>query len=153
MEKFNLPPGHPDKIESMKCWLSYYNLVDVQPMVTAVENCFEAFRKYFFIDPMVHNSLPGLAYSAMFSMHDQKLPYVHTFANKEIHQVFKDNVVGGCTNVYHRDICLGDEDAPVGAKIAPSKDPYTYALFLDFNAMYLWSMSQDMPLTAGNIIL
>ena len=148
-QRFELPDDHPDKMKSMEDWLSYYNILDVQPMVVAVENCFTAFRKYFFIDPMVHNSLPGMAYKAMFQMHDQNLPYAYTFADEDAHNDFKKNVIGGCVNVYHRDICLNDDDAPKNAKISPSGDPYTYALFLDFNAMYSWSMGQDMPLTAG----
>ena len=40
-------------------------------------------------------------------------------------------------------------DSPPASKIAPNMDLYTALLFLDFNAMYLWSQEQDMPLGPG----
>ena len=40
-------------------------------------------------------------------------------------------------------------DSPPASKIAPNGDLYTALLFLDFNAMYLWSQQQDMPLGPG----
>ena len=40
-------------------------------------------------------------------------------------------------------------DSPPASKLAPNGDWYTALLFLDFNAMYLWSQEQDMPLGPG----
>ena len=37
----------------------------------------------------------------------------------------------------------------MASKIAPNGDLYTALLFLDFNAMYLWSQMQNMPLGPG----
>ena len=48
-----------------------------------------------------------------------------------------------------RDINLTATDSPTASKIAPNGDPYTALLFLDFNAMYLWSQEQEMPLGPG----
>ena len=42
-----------------------------------------------------------------------------------------------------------DESGPPASRIAPNGDPYTALLFLDFNAMYLWSQEQDLPLSPG----
>ena len=40
-------------------------------------------------------------------------------------------------------------ESPPASKIAPNGDPYSALLFLDFNAMYLWSQEQAMPLGPG----
>ena len=48
-----------------------------------------------------------------------------------------------------RDINLTSSESPPASKIAPNGDLYTALLFLDFNAMYLWSQMQDMPLGPG----
>ena len=48
-----------------------------------------------------------------------------------------------------RDINLSASDSPLASKIAPNGNPYTALLFLDFNAMYLWSQQQEMPLGPG----
>ena len=48
-----------------------------------------------------------------------------------------------------RDINLTSTDGPLASKLAPNGDFYTALLFLDFNAMYLWSQEQEMPLGPG----
>ena len=40
-------------------------------------------------------------------------------------------------------------DSPPASKFAPNGDRYSALLFLDFNAMYLWSQEQDLPLSPG----
>ena len=39
--------------------------------------------------------------------------------------------------------------SPPAARFAPNGNPFTSALFLDFNSMYLWSTQQNQPLTPG----
>ena len=38
---------------------------------------------------------------------------------------------------------------PPAARFAPNGNPFTCALFVDFNSMYLWSTKQNQPLTPG----
>ena len=42
-----------------------------------------------------------------------------------------------------------DQTGSLASRIAPNGDLYTALLFLDFNAMYLWSQEQDLPLSPG----
>ena len=42
-----------------------------------------------------------------------------------------------------------DETGPIASRVAPNGDLYSALLFLDFNAMYLWSQEQDLPLGPG----
>ena len=57
-----LSSDHPDHMDSMKDWLRYYNCLDTQPLVQAMENSFEKFAFYFKVDPNMHLSLPTLAF-------------------------------------------------------------------------------------------
>ena len=57
-----LPSNHPEKMNTMKDWLKYYNCLDTQPLVGAMENSFQKFFFYFKVDPNMHLSLPTLAF-------------------------------------------------------------------------------------------
>lgn len=48
-----------------------------------------------------------------------------------------------------RDINLTNTESPLASKIAPNGDPYSALLCVDYNAMYLWSEEQDLPLSPG----
>ena len=90
--------------KNMGCFLKFYNLLDVVPLVHAIQNCFQSYAKYFNIDPMRYLSLPSIGFDAMYNLFDQNLPYVFSFSaiGDEIRQLFRDNVVGGLSTVFHR---------------------------------------------------
>ena len=146
-----LPMGHPDKMTSFKCWLKFYNNLDVQPMIEAIDKSFAAFHKYFDVDPSVNLTLPSIAYKAMFNLYDENLPLAYSFSNRfdHVRKLFRENQVGGLTNVYQRDLNLNDNSGPWSALHAPNGERYTYCGFWDFNAMYLYSQKMDMPLSPG----
>ena len=146
-----LPTGHPDKMTSFKCWLKYYNNLDVQPMIEAIDKSFAAFHKYFDVDPTVNLTLPSIAYKAMFNLYDPTLPLAYSFPNRfdHVRKLFRENQVGGLTNVYQRDLNLDDNSGPWSALHAPNGERYTYCGFWDFNSMYLYSQKMDMPLSPG----
>ena len=145
-----LSDNHPDKWNNFSDYLKWYNCQDVGPLVIALQNCFGKFYEYFEIDPFTRLSLPSIAFEAMFGLFDKSLPYVASFTkNSEVRQLFRDNVVGGVSNIYHRDIDLMGSDSPQNARIAPNGDPFTSCLFVDFNSMYLWSQDQNLPLGKG----
>ena len=147
-----LPETHPDKMWNMSCWLKFYNLMDVAPLVMAIETAFENYAKNFNCDPAIKASLPGLAFDAMCQMSDKTMPLIYTHDNEKYHKVFKNNIVGGICNVYHKLIYIGDDEKyPPASRNAPNGQPFTYCLFLDFNSMYLGAQMQNMPLTAGKI--
>ena len=148
----NLPDHHVDKINNMRDWLIHYNLLDVKPLVEAIEKSFSTFFELFKIDPHTHHSLPSIAYQAMFSNVNPELPFGFTFDNQrdELRRWFRQNLIGGLTSVYHRHLDLsGSEDSPHAARHTPDGSALTHAIFLDFNSMYLWAQSEAMPLTPG----
>ena len=147
-----LPVDHPDRMENMKCWLRYYNQLDTEPLVQAIESSFQAFNQYFGIDPHLHHSLPSMAFDAMFSNYDSNLPYVVTFdsLNDDIRLLFRSNLIGGLTSVLHRHLDLtGCTNSPHNARFVPNGRPLTHAGSWDCNSMYLWSSNQLMPLGPG----
>ena len=147
----SLPDGHPDKWYNFAAYLKWYNCQDVGPLVVALSNCFKKFHEFFGVDPLTKLSLPSIAFAASFSLFDQSLPYVSSFSKRsdEVRKLFRSNVIGGISNIYHRDIDLMGDQSPESARIAPNGDPFTSCLFIDYNSMYLWSQNQKLPLTPG----
>ena len=87
---------------NMSDYLRYYNLLDVKPLIQALQSCFENYSKYFQVDPMSKLSLPSIAFEAMYSLFDEKLPFVYSFNDSDIQQLFRSNVIGGLSTVFHR---------------------------------------------------
>ena len=101
---------------NMGDYLRYYNLLDVEPLVQAITSCFNNYAKFFNVDSCSRMSLPSIGFEAMYRMHDQALPFVFSFNDKvvkniekylkrtvkPIREVFREQVVGGLSTVFHR---------------------------------------------------
>ena len=101
---------------NMSDYLKYYNLLDVEPLVQAITICFDNYAKFFNVDACSRMSLPSIGFEAMYRMHDQCLPFVFTFNDKNaeklterlkrkihpIRELFRGQVVGGLSTVFHR---------------------------------------------------
>ena len=148
-----LPKFHPDRINSMYGFLRFYNTQDVQPLVHALENCFDAYFKYFGVNAITAMSLPSLAQEAMFRNYDPTSALIYSFAeeNRDINNLFRKSVFGGLVNVYRRHICTYDraEPIPPAARYADNGNPFTSIISLDFTSMYLTCQKQNMPTSPG----
>ena len=87
-------------------------------------------------------SVPGLTLKYMF----QDLPDYFTLPdekNKDLYQLYKNNIVGGPSILFHR---YHERDVTT---IRPTdfEEPKTYKKIIgyDANALYLWSIMQEMP--------
>ena len=90
---------------SMADYLKYYNLLDVEPLVEAIQTCFENYAKFFNVDAGSRMSLPSISFQAMYSLYDQSLPFVFTFTKKRgepVRTLFRQVITGGLTTVLHR---------------------------------------------------
>ena len=101
--------------KNMGDYLKYYNLLDVEPLVQAITICFDNYAKFFNVDACSRMSLPSIGFEAH-AMHDQCLPFVFTFNDKNakkigdylkrmvkpIREVFREQVIGGLSTVFHR---------------------------------------------------
>ena len=102
--------------KNMSDYLKYYNLLDVKPLVQAITTCFDNYAKFFNVDACSRLSLPTIGFEAMYAMYNQCLPFVFSFNDqndteiarllkrkvKLIRELFREQVVGGLSTVFHR---------------------------------------------------
>ena len=137
--RMNLPEGDPDKIVNFGCWLKHYQLLDVIPLVCAIENSFKNFYHFFRVNPMEKKSLPSIAFAAAMNMFDKTMPFISSFSHQfdEVRQLFRNNQLGGLVNLYHRMVNLEDDSGPEASRVAPNGESFKYFWFWDFNSLYL----------------
>ena len=148
----SLPDGHEDKIHNFVGWLKYYNSLDTYPLAKAINNSFKQFFNCFKMDPSWVVSLPKYAQNCMFQDYDKNEPFCYSFSstNTEIRKLFRENLLGGLVNVYHRMTDLsGQQDLPKSAQFSENGDKFTRIQFFDFNALYLYAQRQPFPATPG----
>ena len=126
-------------------FLQWYNDLDVTPMLQAIENMND-FYKNICID-FIHQviSLPGVAMRVCFNSITDPTTEFHLFnsKNKEIYQLFKENIVGGPSIIFNR----YHEAGKTFIRNNPNK-PCQKIIGYDANALYLWAIGQNFP--AGN---
>ena len=148
----NLSFKDKDHINDMSGWLKLYQMYDVIPLVTAVQNNFSKFWELFGIDPNCHNSLPSMAASAMFNNYDPNMPLCFSFHEKfeDIKNLLCETRLGGITSCMARHVDLsGGTDSAHNARHVPNGAPATSVISIDANSMYVWSQGQSMPLGPG----
>ena len=125
----------------MKDWLITYNLLDVLPFSSAIENCFRSYAEHFSVDPMMSYSLPSLAQEAMFANFCPDSPLFFTIPRKEfedINELFRSNVIGGLVNCFARHASTADsKQYPFRVSHTKNGSRIRTLIFLDFNGMYL----------------
>ena len=146
-----LPDSHKDKMFNMRCWLKHYNTVDVVPLASAMNTCFECFHSYFEQDANCQLSLPGIAANAMYRYYNQDCSYIFSFRqkNNEIRVKHRDTLCGGLVNCFHRMVNLTDESGPVNSFTAPNGEKLSHFEQLDFNSLYGAMQMRRLPTTPG----
>ena len=130
------------KITTFKDYLVYYNNLDCGPFVEAVEQL----QKYYFdrnIDMFkVSISLPGLARQMLFECGRQAGASFALFdeTNKDLYYTVKQNIIGRPSIIFNRYHKAGE----TFIRGNPDKKCQTIIGF-DANALYLWSIGQNMP--------
>lgn len=150
----DLPDDHPDKMRTFIDWLKYYNLLDTGPLAKAVDSSFKNFFEIFGIDPSWCLSLPRFAQMCMLKEYAISAPLCYSFNSKmeNVRDLFRENLMGGLVNVYHRMTDLTKQtDVPRVTQYAPNGEPFTRICFWDFNSLYLYTQKLDFPSTPGNV--
>ena len=122
---------------SMKDFLRWYNNCDTVPMVEALNKMFVFYRDKgldMFKDAI---SLPGLAYKMLLSCTEEKFSLFKE-EDKELFYLLKRNIVGGPSIIFHRHHEI-DKTRIRGGKLCKK------VLGYDANALYLWAISEVMP--------
>ena len=128
-----------NEMKTLREYLVWYNNRDVTPFLEAIDKQF-TFYRHRDIDMFKDGiSVPGLSLLYMFN---DLSPDTHFVAfnrtNSDLHQLVKDNIVGGPAIIFHR---YHEKDV---TKIRGGETCRTVVGY-DANALYLWALMQDMP--------
>ena len=128
------------KMTTFKDFLKWYNILDVEPFVEAVEkmrNFFEEYGVDLFKETL---SVPGVARKMVFkSIENRAFFALPSKKFADIHDTFKKNIVGGPSLVFHR------YHEKHKTKIRGEGQICETILGLDANSLYLYAFSLPAP--------
>ena len=131
---------HDNQMTTMRDYLIWYNNRDVTPFLEAIAKQFTFYRDRgidMFKDGI---SVPGLSLLYLFSNLPPKTFFtVFNRTNSDLHELVKDNIVGGPAIIFHRYHEKGITKIRGGSELCRKIVGY------DANALYLWALMQDMP--------
>ena len=127
-------------METLREYLIWYNNRDVTPFLDAIAKQFAFYRDRdidMFKDGI---SVPGLSLLHLFNDLPNDTNFV-TFnqTNSDLHELVKDNIVGGPAIIFHR---YHEKDV---TKIRGGEELCRKIEGYDANALYLWAIMQGMP--------
>ena len=131
---------HDNGMATLRDFLVWYNNRDVTPFLDAIAKQ-AAFYKQQNIDMFKDGiSVPGLSLLHLFNDLPNDTNFV-TFnrTNSDLHQLVKDNIVGGPAIIFHR---YHEKDV---TKIRGGGETCRSIVGYDANALYPWALMQDMP--------
>ena len=131
---------HDNKMETLRDYLIFYNNLDVTPFLEAISKQFTFYRDRgidMFKDGI---SVPGLSLLHLFNdLPNDTYFTVFNRTNSDLHELVKDNIVGGPAIIFHR---YHEKDV---TKIRGGGETCRSIVGYDANALYLWAIMQDMP--------
>ena len=129
-----------NRMTTMRDYLIWYNNRDVEPFLEAI-----AKQATFYRDRHIEMfkdgiSVPGLSLLYLFNDLPPDTNFVNfNRTNSDLHQLVKDNIVGGPAIIFHR---YHEKDV---TKIRGGDEMCRAIVGYDANALYLWAIMQDMP--------
>ena len=129
-----------NQMTTMRDYLVWYNNRDVTPFLDAIAKQFAFYRDRdidMFKDGI---SVPGLSLLHLFNDLPNDTNFV-TFnqTNSDLHELVKDNIVGGPAIIFHR---YHEKNV---TRIRGGSELCRKVVGYDANALYLWAIMQDMP--------
>ena len=126
-------------MKTMRDFLVWYNNRDVVPFLQAIDKQF-GFYQHQNIDMFKDGiSVPGLTLLYLFNNISSKTYFtVFNKTNSDLHQLVKNNIVGGPAIIFHR---YHEKDI---TKIR-GEETCRSIVGYDANALYLWALMQDVP--------
>ena len=131
---------HDNQMTTMRDYLIWYNNRDVTPFLDAIAKQ-AGFYKHQNIDMFKDGiSVPGLSLLHLFNdLPNDTYFTVFNRTNSDLHELVKDNIVGGPAIIFHRYHEQGI------TKIRGGEETCRKIVGYDANALYLWALMQDMP--------
>ena len=129
-----------NQMTTMRDYLIWYNNRDVTPFLDAIAKQV-GFYKQHNIDMFKDGiSVPGLSLFHLFNDLPNDIYFtVFNRTNSDLHELVKDNIVGGPAIIFHR---YHEKDV---TKIRGGGETCRSIVGYDANALYLWAIMQDMP--------
>ena len=131
---------HDNGMTTLRDFLVWYNNRDVTPFLDAIAKQ-AGFYKYQNIDMFKDGiSVPGLSLLHLFNdLPNDTYFTVFNRTNSDLHELVKDNIVGGPAIIFHR---YHEKNV---TKIRGGGETCRSIVGYDANALYLWAIMQDMP--------
>ena len=131
---------------TLRDFLVWYNNRDVVPFLQAVDRQFDFYQQRG-IDMFKQGiSVPGLTLLYLFNDLPEKTYFtIFNEKHKDLHDLVKDNICGGPSIIFHR----YHEKAITTLRrneYGEASHPCRSIVGYDANALYLWSLMQDMPM-------
>ena len=126
-------------MKTFRDFLQWYNNLDILPFVEAVEKM-KTFWGERQINMTDHISLPGLAMQFEMSFLREENLHLSVFDTAQLYHLFKENMVGGPAIIFKRYA----EAGKTLIRDNPNKTCENIVGY-DANALYLWALSQEMP--------
>ena len=127
-------------METLSEYLIWYNNRDVTPFLDAISKQFAFYRDRdidMFKDGI---SVPGPSLLHLFNdLPNDTYFTVFNRTNSDLHELVKDNIVGGPAIIFHR---YHEKNV---TRIRGGSEPCRSIVGYDANALYLWVLMQDMP--------
>ena len=125
---------------TLRDYLIWYNNRDVTPFLDAIAKQ-AGFYKHQNIDMFKDGiSVPGLSLLHLFNdLPNDTYFTVFNRTNSDLHELVKDNIVGGPAIIFHR---YHEKNV---TRIRGGSEPCRSIVGYDANALYLWALMQDMP--------
>ena len=129
-----------NQMTTMRDYLIWYNNRDVTPFLDAIAKQ-AGFYKHQNIDMFKDGiSVPGLSLLHLFNdLPNDTYFTVFNRTNSDLHELVKDNIVGGPAIIFHR---YHEKNV---TRIRGGSEPCRSIVGYDANALYLWALMQDMP--------
>ncbi|CAH3132563.1 unnamed protein product [Porites lobata] len=135
-------------MQTFKDFLIWYNNLDVQPFCEALEKMC-AFWKDKKIDMLRQGiSIPGVTLTYLFTTLESGIFFsLFDEKNKDLYYLFKKNMVGGPSIIFHRYHEAGKTKIREREITDQGKEPKMCQKIVgyDANALYLWAIMQNMP--------
>ena len=137
-----------NNMQTFKDFLVWYNNLDVQPFCDALEKMC-AFWKNKNIDMLRQGvSIPGVTLTYLFTTLEPGIFFsLFDEKNKDLYTLFKKNMVGGPSIIFHRYHEKNKTKIREVEMTAQGKEPKMCQKIVgyDANALYLWAIMQNMP--------
>ncbi|KAI8495466.1 hypothetical protein Bbelb_269210 [Branchiostoma belcheri] len=133
-------------MKTMKDFLIWYNNKDVVPMLEAIQKMVDFYRDLG-IDMLKDGiSVPGLTLKYLF-MNLESDTYFTLVDKEDVYKLFKENIVGGPSIIFHRYHQKGETFIRQKVMEHSGRQPKLCQKVIGFdaNALYLWSLMQNMP--------